>query len=101
MTTFVDMTLYFSIYTGIARTTGKRRKYFKTTENFNKFQDAFERIMRNPFPHLIEVFQIAMIVWLREMDEPAAADYFQKQWTGERGHYMLAHGGHGTTHHQC
>jgi hypothetical protein len=54
-------------------------------------------MMRNPYPHLIDVMQTAMIVWLRESGEPEAADYFQKQWTGDRGHYMLAHGGHGIT----
>ena len=56
--------------------------------------------MRNPYPHLVDVIQSSMIAWLREVDEPAAADYFQKTWTGNNGHYMLAHGGNGITPHQ-
>ena len=77
--------------TGIAWQKKSHTKYFDNQKTYTTFYKLLVRSLRCSSTALAYVIQRAIVVWLADNKEPRAAEWFEKYWTGLRGHYMLAH----------
>jgi hypothetical protein len=97
-----DKTLQCAAHlTGIAWQKRSHTKYFKQFETYRKFYRLIVRILRCSSVALAYVLQRKIIEWLLARKEVKAAEWFDDYWTGERGNYILAHGGVGGTNNNC
>jgi hypothetical protein len=49
----------------------------------------------------VSVLHKKLVQWIQDHNEPRAADWFERYWTGDRGNFMKAHGGVGGTNNNC
>ncbi len=79
--------------TGIAWQKKTQSKYFDSAQKYKAYYRLVVRATRCSSVSLATVVQRAIVRWLRERGEAAAADWFETYWTGRRGNWTLAHGG--------
>ena len=56
------------------------------------------RIMPANTERQAEFLQEKLVQWLHEKQQPTAALWFEKFWTGWRGRWTFAHAGHANVH---
>ena len=87
--------------TGIAWNKRSHTRFFSEFATYKQFYKLIVRLLRCSSVALAYVLQRKVVEWLIARDEARAAEWFQDYWTGERGHYMLAHAGVGGTNNNC
>ena len=64
-------------------------------ELWKKFHKYIKRIMDIYALPQADFLQLKLVIWLREVQQNIAADWFQEYWTGRKGRWTSAHAGHG------
>ena len=82
---------HLDLLPAIARNTHTFRSYFDDAANYDDFHDLLSIVIRNPYPHLVEVISDCLCRTLLELGEVRAEKWFRENWCGEKGRYMLAH----------
>jgi len=78
--------------TGISWQKKSHYKYFHNPDaNYKPLYKMLVPATKCPSVPLGEVVQRKLVQWLKDRIESRAAEWFKKYWTGDRGHYMLAH----------
>ena len=79
--------------TGIAWQKKTHHKYFVNLETYRTWYKLVVRATRCHTVPLSDVFQRRLVQWLRTNEEPRAASWFEKYWTGDRGNWSRGHAG--------
>ena len=79
--------------TGIAWQKKTHQKYFVNLETYRAWYKLVVRATRCHTVPLGNVFQRRLVQWLRTNEEPRAASWFEKYWTGDRGNWSRGHAG--------
>ena len=61
---------------------------------YDEFYPLLIRAMNCPWLSLAPIIQSKLVVWLRDKEQTRAAEWFERTWTGEKGHWMLCHSGY-------
>jgi len=78
--------------TGVSWQKKSHYKYFHNPDaNYKPFYKMLVPATKCPSVALGEIVQRKLMQWLKDRNESRAAEWFKKYWTGDRGHYMLAH----------
>ena len=67
-------------------------------ELWTAFHKNVKRIMLANTERQGEFLQEKLVQWLHEKQQPTAALWFEKFWTGRRGRWTMAHAGHANVH---
>ncbi len=70
------------------------RKYFITTENFNKFHQLAARLLESPTEKIMRLVQESIAVWLLSVDETRAHVWWRTYHMGELGNVSNALAGY-------
>ena len=78
-------------YTAIPAQTGKHKQYFTNKQNYYLFKDLLVRSRNCAFEDICPKVQIKLVQYLTSLDEQHAATWFENNWTGDRGRWMLGY----------
>ena len=102
---FIRIPIYssflFCFRAGIAASNTSHVQYFDGEDRREKYDDFYEQVVRVKDIVLFGVFSFAdtaqklLVSYLREdLEQPRAGTWYEDTWTGENGHYSLAHAGY-------
>ena len=95
---YPDILLIVCCRAGIAAANTSQVQYFDGEKRRDDYDEFYEQVVRvkniGCFP-FCETAQQLLVSYLRDvLDQPRAATWYEDTWTGENGHYSMAHAGY-------
>ena len=66
-------------------------KYFERRSNYERFHQFLASARFCPHEEVCELLHTKIYDWLVEMEEPRAAEWYRRHWSGEFGRWMLGY----------